>query len=680
MTISESTTFDLPFDTFDDPNRLPVNGAIITEKLNELWERSQSESQSEFQGNSHGESGAAESYSRVSLLDFVVFAGESTYSRAEQLIASFAQERPSRCILILVDSGDETIDALGGRTGPLAQNDQPANGLSAEIGIACGLSRDGKGTLCWERITIRAPRGKLAVTPNIVRSLTSGLNRLVVVDLLPAVIGEGITSELYELADYVFFDSRINRRKLIAKIEAQAGDYDRLFDIEYERDHPLREAIKQAFDYPEAIAHLPNLREIHFVSHSFTGSFNARAIYLCGWLSSKLGLVYHGAETRRKVVFESSSGAEISCVFTPRSASGSSMVTESGSPELALEFVFSGEKGEPDTTLSIEPAVCPDSPGSQETYSIKFDERELGVAKIRGSDETGYIIRRLSDTHRRGDYTASLRRALALFSTKQSLPEGSGHVSLSRFPNTEQLVQRGAELFASLMRRAVKERGRFNVALAGGSTPVELYRCLSGSVYASMSEWRDTQFFFGDERTVPPTHEESNYLMARENLFDRLQIGDNQIFRMKGEGDDLAEAAREYEQTIARRIRDRSLLGFPVFDLILLGMGSDGHTASVFPDYTVDDIAIDAAVAAVYVGSRETHRLTMTPPLINASRNCVFMISGASKAEALYGSLVEKNTPTSIIALSAGKLTFLVDEAATSSLNQDELNLYIDRW
>ncbi len=672
MSVLESTTFDLPFDTFDDPNRLPVNGAIITEKLNELWERSQNESDDK--------SGSAESYSRVSLLDFVVFAGESTYSRAEKLIARFAQERPSRCILILVDSGDESIDALGGGAGSSTSNSQAGNGLSAEIGIACGLSKGGAGTLCWERITIRVPRSKLAVTPNVVRSLTSGLNRLVVVDLLPAVIGESITSELYVLADYVFFDSRINRRKLIAKIEAQAGEYDRLFDIEYERDHPLREAIKQAFDYPEAAQKLSKLREIHFVSHSFTGSFNARAIYLCGWLSSKLGLVYHGAETRRKVVFESASGEEICCIFTPRSAGGAPRVADSGSPELALEFVFVSQNGSAESTLSINPIARGDSQGSGEMYSIKLDGRELGCARVRTSDETGYIIRRLSDTHRRGDYTASLRRALALFSTKQSLPEGSGHVSLSRFSNTEQLVQRGAEIFAALMRRAVKERGKFNVALAGGSTPVALYRCLSGSVYASMTEWRDTQFFFGDERTVPPTHEDSNYLMAKENLFDRLQISDNQVFRMKGEEDDLAEAAREYEQVIARRIRSRSLLGFPVFDLVLLGMGPDGHTASVFPDYPADEIALDAAVAAVYVGSQKSHRLTMTPHLINAARNCVFMVGGASKSDALYSTLVEKNTQASLIAPGAGKLTFLVDEAAASRLNRDELNLFVDKW
>ncbi len=672
MTVPESTTFDLPFDTFDDPNRLPVNGAVITEKLNELWERSQSEPDNK--------SNSAESYSRVSLLDFVVFAGESTYSRAEKLIARFAQERPSRCILILVDSGDETIEALGGGAGTSAGNGQGSNGLSAEIGIACGLSKGGTGTLCWERITIRVPRAKLAVTPNVVRSLTSGLNRLVVVDLLPAVIGESITSELYVLADYVFFDSRINRRKLIAKIEAQAGEYDRLFDIEYERDHPLREAIKQAFDYPEAALNLQRLREIHFVSHSFTGSFNARAIYLCGWLSSKLGLVYHGAETRRKVVFESASGNEISCVFTPRSAGGTPVVSDSGEYELALEFVFGSRDGAPNSILSINPIVGSGPKGSGEMYSISLDGRELGCAKVRTSDETGYIIRRLSDTHRRGDYTASLRRALALFSTKQSLPEGTGHVSLSRFPNTEQLVQRGAEIFAALMRRAVKERGKFNVALAGGSTPVELYRCLSGSVYASMTEWRDTQFFFGDERTVPPTHEESNYLTAKENLFERLQISDNQVFRMKGEEDDLAEAAREYEQTIARRIRSRSLLGFPVFDLVLLGMGPDGHTASVFPDYPADEITLDTAVAAVYVGSQKSYRLTMTPHLINAARNCVFMIGGATKSEALHGTLVEKNTQAALIAPIAGKLTYLVDESAASRLTRDDLGVFIGRW
>ncbi len=675
MSISAKSNFDLPFDTFDDPERLPVNGAIINEKLNELWEKSQSES------------GASENYSRVSLLDFVVFAGESTYERAEQLIAEFAQERPSRCILILVDSGDETIEGFAG-AGELkveAENEGESE-LSAEIGIACGISQSGQsGSLCWERITVRVPRTKLAVAPNVVRSLTSGLNRLVVVDLLPAVIGESITSELYLLADYVFFDSRINRRKLIAKIEAQAGEYDRLFDIEYERDHPLREAIKLAFDFPEVTKLLPNLSAIHIVSHSFTGSFNARAIYLCGWLSSKLGLVYHGAETRKRALFEAPNGKEITCVFVPRSAansstSGSSMTRGAGRPELALDFVFSATNDDPETTLSIAPDQEANTQKSCHCYVISVNGRKIHRAKVRELDETGYIIRRLSDTHRRGDYTASLRRALALFSNKQSLSEGSGYVSLSRFSNTELLVQRAAELFAAIMRRAVKERGQFNVALAGGSTPVELYRCLSGSVFASMTDWRETQFFFGDERTVAPSHADSNYRMAKENLFDRLMITENQVFRMKGESDDLAEAALEYEQTLKRRIKDRSILGYPVIDLVLLGMGPDGHTASVFPDYPSGDIQHESLAAAVFVGSQQTYRLTLTPQLINASRHCVFMIGGESKAEALMGTLVEKNTSAAKIAPSGGKLTYLVDESAAKNLVRENLDMHIERW
>jgi len=668
MSSPTTATFNLPLDTFDDPDRLPVNGAVINEKLNELWERSRDDS------------GGAVTYSRVSLLDFVVFAGESTYARAEKLIAEFAQERPSRCILILVDSGDETIEAPGEHDTQFAAGVHSDPDLSAEIGIACGLSGSGQGMLCWERITIRVSREKLSVAPNVVRSLTSGLNRLVVVDLLPAVIGESITSELYVLADYVFFDSRINRRKLIAKIEAQAGEYDRLFDIEYERDHCLREAIKQAFDYPETLTRLPDLREIQFISHSFTGSFNARAIYLCGWLSSKLGLVYHGAETRKRVMFESPDGREIACVFIPRSSGGSSMLTGSGRPELALNFLFADADRESESTLSVTPLTAVARQKADSSYRITLEGAELCRAKCQELDETGYIIRRLSDTHRRGDYTASLRRALALFSSKQSLSEGRGYVSLSRFPDTELLVHRGAELFTSIMRKAVKERGQFNVALAGGSTPVNLYRRLSESVYATMTEWRDTQFFFGDERTVPPTHKDSNYRMARENLFDRLLISENQIFRLRGESDDLAEAALEYEQTIKRRIKERSFLGFPVLDLILLGLGPDGHTASIFPDYPAGEISLEALVSAVFVGAQQTYRLTLTPGLINSARQCLFMITGESKAEALAGTLVEKNTPASKIAPDFGKLTYLVDESAASSITPEQLDLHIDRW
>jgi len=367
-------------------------------------------------------------------------------------------------------------------------------------------------------------------------------------------------------------------------------------------------------------------------------------------------------------------------VFVPRSAAVSTMAPESGRPELALKFLFTVANGERDSVLSVTPITNTNGQSSGSSYRIELNDKELRRTKSREMDETGYIIRRLSDTHRRGDYTASLKRALALFSNRQSLSEGSGHVSLSRFPNTELVVQRGAELFVSIMRKAVKKRGQFNVALAGGNTPVNLYRRLSDSVYATMPEWRETQFFFGDERTVPPTHSESNYRMARENLFDRLSIPENEIFRMKGESDDLAGAAREYEQTIKRRIKERSILGFPVFDLVLLGMGPDGHTASIFPDYPAGDIPIDTLVSAVFVGSQQSHRLTMTPALINSARLCLFMVAGESKAAALEGTLIKKNTQAAKIAPDSGKLVYLVDESAAAKIDRERLDLYVERW
>lgn len=231
------------------------------------------------------------------------------------------------------------------------------------------------------------------------------------------------------------------------------------------------------------------------------------------------------------------------------------------------------------------------------------------------------------------------------------------------YETPEELSREAARDFVERAEAAVAERGRFAVALAGGSTPEATYRELARD-YSGRDFWRYTHAFFGDERTVPPEDEDSNYRMAREALLDRVRAGG--VYRMKGELTPEMAAA-EYE---------REMQGFfgaaPVFDLILLGIGSDGHTASLFPGTPALEVA-DRWTVANPVKKLSTERITLTAPVINAARAVQFLVAGESKAEAvskiLDGEAAPNEYPSKMIRLENGDLTWLLDTAAASALN-----------
>jgi 6-phosphogluconolactonase len=235
------------------------------------------------------------------------------------------------------------------------------------------------------------------------------------------------------------------------------------------------------------------------------------------------------------------------------------------------------------------------------------------------------------------------------------------------------LVTAAADRVRRAADEAVRARGRFTIALAGGSTPRRLYAALAEMPADPPAiRWRQVHVFWGDERTVPPDHADSNYRMAREAMLDRLAIPDDQIHRMKGEYLDTAHAAREYEHDLVEcfglTAGDR-----PRFDLILLGMGPDGHTASLFPG-TAALGERDRLVVSNHVPVFETDRLTLTVPAINAARAVVFLVEGASKApmlhEVLEGPRDPNRLPSQLIAPADGTLTWMVDAAAAANLTR----------
>jgi len=234
--------------------------------------------------------------------------------------------------------------------------------------------------------------------------------------------------------------------------------------------------------------------------------------------------------------------------------------------------------------------------------------------------------------------------------------------------NPSDLARRAAEEFVRLANLYVTENGRFSVVLSGGSTPKSLYTLLATPEFCNSIRWSQVYLFWGDERCVPPDHPDSNYRMALEALISKVPIPKENIFRMKGERSPQ-DAADEYEQELIKyfNLTEATL---PCFDLILLGLGEDGHTASLFPG----SIALTETkhlVTAPYVEHLKTHRLTLTLPVLNNSAFIFFLVAGINKApvlrEVLQSESDENDFPAQKINPQKGKLVWFVDRAAANS-------------
>jgi 6-phosphogluconolactonase len=232
------------------------------------------------------------------------------------------------------------------------------------------------------------------------------------------------------------------------------------------------------------------------------------------------------------------------------------------------------------------------------------------------------------------------------------------------YETPSELAQAAARDFVAQAEIAIEERGRFAVALAGGSTPKATYEVLA-SDHAADLDWGAVHAFFGDERTVPPDHEDSNYRMAREALLDHVPVGS--VHRMRGELPP-EEAASTYEEELREFFGETP----PRFDLILCGIGEDGHTLSLFPETAALDVS-DRLVVANPVLKLETTRLTITIPVANAARAVTFLVAGEGKAETLKeileGDADPRAYPAKYVRPEAGDLAWMADRAAAGLLS-----------
>jgi 6-phosphogluconolactonase len=241
------------------------------------------------------------------------------------------------------------------------------------------------------------------------------------------------------------------------------------------------------------------------------------------------------------------------------------------------------------------------------------------------------------------------------------------------------LARDAAQRFVTLARESITAHGRFAVALSGGSTPRDLYTLLASPEFSTQIDWTGVHFFWGDERAVPPGDPESNYRMTNETLLSRVKPPAQNIHRILAEREPV-DAARTYEETLREFYNPQSPprassagedVLLPRFDLILLGLGANGHTASLFP-HTQLLHETTRWVAAAYIDEVKMWRITLTAPVINAAANILWLVAGADKAATVHAVLRgddrPEDLPAQLIRPTRGQVVWLLDQAAASQI------------
>jgi 6-phosphogluconolactonase len=254
--------------------------------------------------------------------------------------------------------------------------------------------------------------------------------------------------------------------------------------------------------------------------------------------------------------------------------------------------------------------------------------------------------------------------------TALAIPKNSAE--LRTFPDQPSMTRAAAEEIVAVACEAVAQRGAFTIALSGGPAPGPIFEMLAdeSQPYRDTMPWDHAHFFWGDERHVPPEHPKSNYRLAYSKMLSRVPVPERNVHRVRSEISDAHEAARLYELTV-RDYFQAPYGEWPVFDLMLQGLGANGHTASLFPGTTAL-AERERLVVANWVEKFKSYRITMTLPVINHAARVLFAVSGSKPADALYevlyGVAGSAPLPAELVASGAGRLLWLADSEAARQL------------
>ena len=241
-------------------------------------------------------------------------------------------------------------------------------------------------------------------------------------------------------------------------------------------------------------------------------------------------------------------------------------------------------------------------------------------------------------------------------------------MQISIYPDTNTLSREAAQFIVRLANEAIVTHGRFTIALSGGSTPKVLYSLLGDEPYRNQIDWAKVDIFWSDERCVPPDSEDSNYHLAQQVLLSKIPIPESQVHRMPADRPDRDAASQAYTEEMYRTFGTNRI---PKFDLMHLGMGPEGHTCSLFP-HQESLHEQQRLVMPVIVPKPPPARLTFTPPLLNAARFVLFLVTGADKADALQavleGEYQPDEYPAQIVRPDNGEVIWMLDNAAAARL------------
>ena len=241
-------------------------------------------------------------------------------------------------------------------------------------------------------------------------------------------------------------------------------------------------------------------------------------------------------------------------------------------------------------------------------------------------------------------------------------------MQIAIYPDLGTLSQEAARYIVRLASEAIVTHGRFTIALSGGSTPKKLYSLLGSEPYRRQMDWAQVEIFWSDERCVPPDDPESNYAMAQQVLLSKIPLPANQVHRMPADQPDREAASLAYAEEMQRTFGTD---GIPTFDLIQLGMGPEGHTASLFP-HQPSLHEQERLVMPVSVPKPPPERLTFTPPLLNAARHILFLVTGSEKSDAVHAVLEgvynPDEYPAQIVRPPHGEVTWMLDREAAAKI------------
>ncbi len=569
---------------------------------------------------------------RATTLNLIIYT--ESIERAQMLTNQVPENHPCRLIILALD---ETMGAT----------------LTAEPTIVCRpmFGRIQRANVCLEQIVITTGREGLGKAANAIQSLTIADQPTYLLWLAELDPAHPLLTTLGELSGGLIVDSanfsdpEAGLRALAQLQDSKDFEAD-LFDLNWERLVPFCAAIARQFESVKDREALSNLKRIE-VSHN---DRRAEALLLFGWLADRLNW---------RVAHDQSVDT-----WTARG------LTNPGITPSLTTLQINNDEDSPVGLDSV--SISSESRTWSFTYNsadhcIVVQAGNSSGARTAAPDESRLLLDNILNSSGKN---VIFERALSVAALLggEAVGRRAGVVVVE---DAESLTRMAARKFVTFARYAVREHKRFTVALSGGSTPRALYELLATAPFRDEIEWDKTHLFWGDERDVPITHASSNQRMAREALIEKVPIPVENVHGIEAGTLNADEAAIRYESAI-RKFFGLKKNEQPEFDLILLGMGEDGHTASLFPHTEALNAPDEAIFVSNPVPQLETKRLTLTFSAINNATNIMLLVAGKGKAEilpkVLHGAYRPDEYPVQRIAPNGGMLTAIADRAAAARL------------